>query len=163
MLRWRPDRVHVEAVFITCGNVMGGYKLLDRRKEVELPSERTFRRRVTEALGTTGLASAKLGAEGVRAVDPAGRTVILDGRSWPTPDGGEPFLRAMQLERELDGAQLDESLLALLGEPVANASLSKAVTDAALEVGVRAVEGRVERHVTDRGWLRQRGITVEAV
>ena len=66
VLRWEPDRIHLEAVFTTCGNVMGAFKLLDRQKEVELPSERTFRRRVTEELGTTRIASAKLGAEGVR-------------------------------------------------------------------------------------------------
>lgn len=65
LTRWIPEPVHLEAVFITCGNVMAAHKRLSR-EGVDVPPGRTFRRRVTEALGTTGIASAKLGAEGVR-------------------------------------------------------------------------------------------------
>lgn len=115
------------------------------------------------ALVAMGIGVDDAGRLPLGAVDPSGRTVVIGGRTSPTPNGAEPLLRAMRLERELDGARLDEPLLALLGEPVANPSLSKAVTDATLEVGVRAVAGRVERRVTDRDWLRQRGITIEAV
>lgn len=64
LTRWIPEPVHLEAVFITCGNVMAAHKRLNR-EGVDVPPGRTFRRRVTEALGTTSIASAKLGAEGV--------------------------------------------------------------------------------------------------
>ena len=97
------------------------------------------------------------------AIDPSGQAAVIAGRSRQTPAGAEPLLRAMRLERELDGAGLGEPLLARLGERISNASIARAVTDAALDLGVRAVEGQLQRRVTDRDWLRQRGISLEVV
>ena len=97
----------------------------------------------------------------VGAADPSGGSVVVAGQRRPAPSGAEIFLRAMRLEREQDGAGLGEPLLARLGGPISNQSLARAVSEAALDVGVRAVEGRVERRIDDRAWLRQRGIRVQ--
>lgn len=101
----------------------------------------------------------------VAGVDASGRTVVTRcGGAYEVPAGAEVFLRAMRIERELDGARPDAPLLTRRGGPISDRSLVPAVNDVTMDLGVALVAGQVQRRTPEaRQWLRQHGFIVRDV